>query len=284
MNFLAIEWNPSIGIELGFFTIRWYSLMFIAAFVLGLHLMKKIYKEDNIAIEKLDVLFMYTFVSMLIGMRLGDVFFYSWEYYQHNLLEIFLPFKKAKGVSALFGLINGWKFTGFTGFASHGAAIAIPIAMYFYAKNHLEKPWLFVLDRLGIMVALAGFFIRLGNFFNSEIYGKPTGSNFGVIFQANGDKFASHPTQLYEAFSYLILFFVLWYLYWKTNKKQQIGYLFGLFMIVLWSLRFVIEFVKKPQVQERGEEWLFSPLNTGQVLSIPLICIGIWLMSKKKRQ
>lgn len=284
MNFLAIEWNPSIGIELGFFTIRWYSLMFIAAFVLGLHLMKKIYKEDNIAIEKLDVLFMYTFVSMLIGMRLGDVFFYSWEYYQHNLLEIFLPFKKAKGASALFGLINGWKFTGFTGFASHGAAIAIPIAMYFYAKNHLEKPWLFVLDRLGIMVALAGFFIRLGNFFNSEIYGKPTGSNFGVIFQANGDKFASHPTQLYEAFSYLILFFVLWYLYWKTNKKQQIGYLFGLFMIVLWSLRFVIEFVKKPQVQERGEEWLFSPLNTGQVLSIPLICIGIWLMSKKKRQ
>lgn len=283
MNFLAIEWNPSIGIELGFFTIRWYSLMFIAAFVVGLYLMKKIYKEDNIAIEKLDVLFMYTFVSMLIGMRLGDVFFYSWEYYQHNLLEIFLPFKKAKGASALFGLINGWKFTGFTGFASHGAAIAIPIAMYFYAKKHLEKPWLFILDRLGIMVALAGFFIRLGNFFNSEIYGKPTGSNFGVIFQANGDKFASHPTQLYEALSYLILFFVLWYLYWKTNKKQQIGYLFGLFMIVLWSLRFVIEFVKKPQVQERGEEWLFSPLNTGQVLSIPLIGIGIWLITKKKK-
>ena len=92
MSFLAIEWNPSIGIDLGFFTIRWYSLMFIAAFVLGLHLMKKIYKEDNIPLEKLDVLFMYTFVSMLIGMRLGDVFFYSWDYYQHNLLEIFLPF------------------------------------------------------------------------------------------------------------------------------------------------------------------------------------------------
>ena len=282
MNFLSITWDPSLGIDLGFFTIRWYSLMFIAAFVLGLYLMKKIYKEDNIGIEKLDVLFMYTFVSMLIGMRLGDVFFYSWEYYQHNLLEIFLPFKKAKGASALFGLINGWKFTGFTGFASHGAAIAIPIAMYFYARKHLEKPWLFILDRLGIMVALAGFFIRLGNFFNSEIYGKPTESNFGVIFQANGDKFASHPTQLYEALSYLILFFVLWYLYWKTNKKQQIGYLFGLFMIVLWSLRFVIEFVKKPQVQERGEEWLFSPLNTGQVLSIPLIGIGIWLITKKK--
>jgi prolipoprotein diacylglyceryl transferase len=273
MSFLAIEWNPSIGIDLGFFTIRWYSLMFIAAFVLGLHLMKKIYKEDNIPLEKLDVLFMYTFVSMLIGMRLGDVFFYSWDYYQHNLLEIFLPFKHING---------SWEFTGFTGFASHGAAIGIPIAMYFYAKKHLEKPWLFILDRLGIMVALAGFFIRLGNFFNSEIYGKPTGSDFGVIFKANGDTFASHPTQLYESFSYLILFFVLWNLYWKTNKKNETGFLFGLFMIVLWSLRFVIEFVKKPQVQERGEEWFFSPLNTGQVLSIPLIGIGIWLIFRKK--
>lgn len=284
MSFLAIEWNPSLGIDLGFFTIRWYSLMFVAAFVLGLRLMKKIYKEDNIPVEKLDVLFMYTFISMLIGMRLGDVFFYSWDYYQHNLLEIILPFKKAKGESALFGLIDGWKFTGFTGFASHGAAIAIPLSMYFYAKKHLKKPWLFILDRLGIMVALAGFFIRFGNFFNSEIYGKPTGSNFGVIFKANGDTFASHPTQLYEAFSYLILFFVLWHLYWKTDKKQHTGYLFGLFMIVLWSLRFLIEFVKNPQVQERGEEWLFSPLNTGQVLSIPLIGIGIWLMIRKKQK
>lgn len=281
MSFLAIEWNPSIGIDLGFFTIRWYSLMFITAFVLGLRFMKKIYEEDNIPIEKLDVLFMYTFISMLIGMRLGDVFFYSWDYYQHNLLEIIIPFKKVKGASALFGLVKGWKFTGFTGFASHGAAIAIPIAMYFYAKKHLDKPWLFILDRLGIMVALAGFFIRFGNFFNSEIYGKPTGNNFGVIFKANGDTFASHPTQLYEAFSYLILFIVLWRLYWKTNKKQQTGYLFGLFMIVLWSLRFVIEFIKKPQVQERGQEWMFSPLNTGQVLSIPLIAIGIWLMIRK---
>ena len=274
MSFLAIEWNPSIGIDLGFFTIRWYSLMFVAAFVLGLHLMKKIYKEDGIPLEKLDVLFMYTFISMLIGMRLGEVFFYSWDDFKGTPWEIFLPFKQVNGA---------WKFTGFMGFASHGAAIAIPIAMYFYSKKHLQKPWLFILDRLVIMVALAGFFIRLGNFFNSEIYGKPTESNFGVIFKANGDTFASHPTQLYESFSYLILFFVLWNLYWKTDKKKQSGFLFGLFMIVLWSLRFVIEFVKKPQVQERGEEWLFSPLNTGQVLSIPLIGIGIWLVTRKKK-
>lgn len=274
MNFLAIEWDPSLGIDLGFFVVRWYSLMFVAAFLLGLHLMKKIYIKDEIPPEKLDVLFMYVFVSMLIGMRLGDVFFYSWDYYQDHLLEIILPMKKTA---------EGWKFTGYTGFASHGAAIAIPIAMYFYAKKHLQKPWLFILDRLGIMVALAGFFIRTGNFMNSEIYGKETGSNFGVIFKSAGETVAKHPTQLYEAFSYLALFFGLWYIYWKTDKKNQLGFLFGLFTTVLWSLRFLIEFVKEPQVQQRGEEWFFSPLNTGQVLSIPLVLLGLWLMLRKQK-
>ncbi|QNM86552.1 prolipoprotein diacylglyceryl transferase [Polaribacter pectinis] len=283
MSFLAIEWNPSIGIDLGFFVVRWYSLMFVAAFLLGLRLMKKIYIDDKTPLEKLDVLFMYVFISMLIGMRLGDVFFYSWDYYQNHLLEIFLPIKESANDS-LFGIIKGWKFTGFTGFASHGAAIGIPIAMYFYAKKHLKKPWLFILDRLAIMVALAGFFIRLGNFFNSEIYGKETGSNFGVIFKAAGETTARHPTQLYEAFSYLALFFVMWHLFWKTKRREQIGYLFGLFMVVLWSLRFVIEFLKEPQVQQRGEEWLFSPLNTGQVLSIPLVLIGVWLMLRKSKK
>ena len=271
MSFLAIEWNPSLGIDLGFFVIRWYSLMFVAAFLLGLHLMKKIYVEDKIHADKLDTLFMYTFVSMLVGMRLGDVFFYSWDYYQHHLLEIIIPFKQINGT---------WKFTGFTGFASHGAAISIIITMYFYAKKHLQKSWLFILDRLAIMVALAGFFIRSGNFMNSEIYGKETGSNFGVIFKSAGETVARHPTQLYEAFSYLMLFFVMWHLYWKTDKKQQVGFLFGLFMAVLWSLRFFIEFLKEAQVDGR-EDWVLDSLNTGQVLSIPLVLIGVWLMLRK---
>ena len=284
MSFLAIEWNwnPEI-FNIGGFSIRWYSLMFIAAFLLGLRLMKKIYLNDTIPIEKLDPLFMYVFVSMLIGMRLGEVFFYSWSDYQGNLWQIILPFRKQDGAEMIFGLFKGWKFTGIAGFASHGAAIGIPIAMYFYAKKHLQKPWLFILDRLAIMVALAGFFIRFGNFFNSEIYGKPTGSSFGVIFEAAGETVARHPTQLYEAFSYLALFFVMWHLFWKTEKRKQTGYLFGLFMVVLWSLRFIIEFLKEPQVQIRGEEWFFSPLNTGQVLSIPLILIGFWLMFRKNK-
>jgi prolipoprotein diacylglyceryl transferase len=275
MNFLSIVWDldPEI-LKIGSFGIRWYSLMFVAAFVLGLHLMKKIYINDKIPVEKLDPLFMYVFVEMLVGMRLGDVFFYSWDYYQNHLLEIFLPMKEMADGS--------WKFTGFTGFASHGAAIGIPVALYFYAKKHLNKPWLFILDRLGIMVALAGFFIRLGNFFNSEIYGKPTESIFGVIFKRAGETVPCHPTQLYEAFSYLALFFALWYFYWKTDKKNQSGFLFGLFMVVLWSLRFFIEFLKQAQVEGR-EDWVFNSLNTGQVLSIPLVLIGFWLMFRKTK-
>ena len=284
MSFLAINWNwnPEI-LNIGGISIRWYSVMFITAFLLGLRLMKKIYIQDKISLDKLDPLFMYVFISMLLGMRFGEVFFYSWDNYQDNLWQIILPFRRQEGAAMIFGLIEGWKFTGISGFASHGAAIGIPIAMYFYAKKHLQKPWLFILDRLGIMVALAGFFIRFGNFFNSEIYGKETGSSFGVIFEVAGETVPRHPTQLYEAFSYLALFFVMWHLYWKTDKKQKLGYLFGLFTAVLWSLRFVIEFLKEPQVQKRGEEWFFSPLNTGQVLSIPLVLLGLWLMFRKKK-
>ena len=278
MNFLAITWDPSLGIDLGFFIIRWYSLMFVAAFIVGLRLMKKIYTEEKIPLEKLDTLFTYTFISMLVGMRLGEVFFYSWDYYKKNLLEIILPIKRAAGESAIFGLIEGWKFTGYTGFASHGAAIAIIIAMYWYSRKHLNKSLLYILDRMAIVTALGASFVRLGNFFNSEIYGKPTGSNFGVIFKSSdAEMLPRHPTQLYEALCYLILFIVLWKFYWKTDKKQKKGFLFGIFMIGLWSARFFIEFFKEAQVDGR-EDWVLNSLNTGQVLSIPLILIGCWLV------
>ena len=280
MNFLSITWDPSLGIDLGFFTIRWYSLMFVAAFIMGLRLMKKIYIEEHINLEKLDTLFMYTFIAMLVGMRFGEVFFYSWDYYKNNLLEIILPIKRAAGETAIFGLIEGWKFTGYTGFASHGAAIAIILSMYWYSRKHLNRSLLFILDRMSIVCALGAAFVRIGNFFNSEIYGKPTGSNFGVIFKnSDAEMLPRHPTQLYEALCYLILFFVLWKFYWKTDKKKKTGFLIGLFMIGLWSARFFIEFFKEAQVDGR-EDWIFS-LNTGQVLSIPLILTGFWLMFRK---
>jgi prolipoprotein diacylglyceryl transferase len=283
MKFLSIVWDPSIGIDLGFFVVRWYSLMFVVAFVLGLRLMKKVFIEDKIPAEKLDPLFMYVFISMLVGMRLGDVFFYSWDYYQHHLLEIILPFKENPDATAIFGLIKGWEFTGFTGFASHGAAAGIITSLYFYSKRVIKKPFMFMLDRIGLVASVGGALVRLGNFFNSEIYGKPTGSSFGVIFKQAGENVPRHPTQLYEAFGYLILFFILWRMYWKTDAKQKPGYLFGVFFVALWSIRFVIEFLKEAQVEGR-EDWVLNSLNTGQVLSIPLIIIGFILIFRSKKK
>ena len=273
MQIASFIWDPSPGIDLGFFIIRYYSLMFVIAFSVGWLLTKKIYKNEGQPDDKLDSLFIYVVVATLVGARLGHVFFYQPELLKEDFFSVFLP----------FSFKNGFQFTGFRGLASHGAAIGIPIALYFYAKKHLQKPWLFILDRLAIMVALAGFFIRFGNFFNSEIYGKETVSSFGVIFKAAGETVPRHPTQLYEAFSYLTLFFVMWYLYWKTDKKQQTGYLFGLFMLVLWSLRFFIEFLKEAQIAER-EDWVFNALNTGQILSVPLVMIGLWLMFIKSKK
>lgn len=273
----AIVWDPPIGIDLGFYTIRYYSLMYLVAFVLGWYIMKSIYKRDNVDIEKLDPLFIYTVVATLIGARLGHVIFYQAELFTQDPLSIFLPFKFSPH----------FEFTGFSGLASHGAAIGIVIAMYLYNKKILKKSVLWILDRIVIPVSLGGMFIRLGNFFNSEIVGKPTGSTFGVIFKEYPEKIGlnqpavpRYPAQLYEGVCYLILFFVLWYIYTKTNKKQLVGYIFGLFLILLWSIRFFIEFIKAPQVEDRAN-WF---LNTGQLLSIPFIIIGIYLIIRAKKK
>jgi phosphatidylglycerol:prolipoprotein diacylglycerol transferase len=269
MNSLHITWDPSLGIDLGFFTLRYYSLMFVLAFGFGLTLMKKIFIHEEIPLEKLDKLFIYTVLATILGARLGHVFFYDWTYYKEHLEEVLLPFR----------FQPYFQFTGFAGLASHGAAVGIITALYFYSKNILHKPLLYILDRLGIVVALAGFFIRIGNLMNSEIVGKPTRSNFGFVFKKLGEDFPRHPTQLYESFSYLILFFILWRLFWKTNKKEQLGYLFGIFFTSLWSLRFFLEFLKEAQIDERNDWYL----NTGQWLSIPLILVGLFFVLRKQR-
>jgi len=264
MLFNAIVWSPSEGLELGFFTLHYYSLMFLIAFGLGWYIMKSIYVKEGIPIEKLDPLFVYTVLATLIGARLGHVLFYDWAYFQHHLLEIVLPVR----------FEPEFEFTGFRGLASHGAAIGIIIAMYLYRKRVLDKPVLWILDRIVIPVACGGIFVRIGNFMNSEIIGKPTNSDYGVIFANLGETFPRHPAQLYESFCYLLIFILLWFIYWKTNKKQRIGYIFGLFLVLLWTVRFFIEFMKEAQVEERGT-WL---LNTGQWLSVPFIIAGFYFM------
>jgi prolipoprotein diacylglyceryl transferase len=271
MTILQIDWNPAPEIfKIGSFALRYYSLMFVIAFMLGLHLMKKIFINDKIPIEKLDSLFIYVVIATLVGARLGHFLFYDPEFLFRKPLEVILPFRFSPK----------FEFTGFAGLASHGAAIGIITALYFYSKKVLKKPLLFILDRVSIPVAIAGVFIRIGNLMNSEIIGKPTNSDFGFVFKRLGEDFPRHPAQLYEAFCYLIIFGILMFVYWKTDKKQKLGYIFGLFFALLWSARFLVEFFKEKQV-EGGENWILG-LNTGQMLSIPLIIVGLYFMFRKK--
>ncbi|MFV7234708.1 prolipoprotein diacylglyceryl transferase [Flavobacterium sp. ZB4R12] len=295
---LNIVWNPSEGIDLGFFIIRYYSLMFVIAFGLGWYIMKNIFEREGESIEKLDSLFIWTVLATLIGARLGHVFFYDWEYYRNHLMEIILPFRFSPN----------FEFTGYQGLASHGAAISIIIAMYFYSKNILKRPQLWILDRVVIPVASGAIFVRLGNFFNSEIVGKETTSAFGIRFIrdkfsprdavnatqianpneayhaiATDPKFAvlleqvpvKHPTQLYEAFCYIFVFAILFFLYWKTETRLKSGYLFGMFLVLLFSVRIVVESVKESQ---GGFENELGLLSTGQWLSIPFILIGLYFI------
>ncbi|WP_047545458.1 prolipoprotein diacylglyceryl transferase [Psychroserpens sp. Hel_I_66] len=262
---LDMVWDPSKGLDLGFFTLHYYSVMWILAFIIGLQIMKRIYKNEGQGEASLDSLFIYAVIGIMLGARLGHVIFYQPELIREDFFSIFLPFK-FKG---------GFEFTGFQGLASHGAAIAMIISMYIYNKKVLHKTVLWILDRVVIPVASGAVFVRLGNFINSEIIGKPTGSDFGVVFKDLGENFPRHPAQLYEAGSYIFVFLALWYFYWKTKKSEQQGFLFGLFLVMLWSIRFFVEFVKEPQ----GDEYftLFG-LNTGQMLSIPFVLIGLYFM------
>jgi len=301
---LQFVWNPSHGIDLGFFTVRYYSLMFVIAFGLGWYIMKHIYERENIPIEKLDSLFIYTVFATLIGARLGHVFFYDWDYFKDHKLEILLPFR----------FEPHFEFTGFAGLASHGAAIAIILVMYYYSKKIIHKPILWILDRIIIPVTCGGIFVRLGNFFNSEIVGHETASSMGIRFIQDkytpgeamrltninnateaykaiesNPQFApllenvipKHPAQLYEAFGYIFVFLILFFLYWKTNVREKLGFLFGLFLVLLWTVRFIVEYVKESQGGFENELGLFS---TGQWLSIPFIVVGLILLIRAKKQ
>jgi prolipoprotein diacylglyceryl transferase len=272
MYFTKIDWAPSETLfKIGSFGIHYYSLMFIIAFGLGYYLMKKIFDEEKISLEYLESLFIYMVLSILLGARLGDVFFYSWDYYQDHLLEILLPIRDTP---------NGYTFTGFRGLASHGAVIGSLLGLYLYKRKFKERSLFWLLDRVTIPVAIGASFVRLGNFFNSEIVGKYSNSNFGVVFLNRGENLPRHPAQLYEAVGYLILFFILRQVY-RTEKKKREGYLIGLFFIGMFTIRFLIEFIKESQ---GGFEEILGLLSTGQWLSIPFVLFGILLMLRSRNQ
>jgi prolipoprotein diacylglyceryl transferase len=275
MDFLQIIWEPaSDGIRLfGNFKIHYYSMMWIVAFVLGYRIMKKIYTNENQSHEKLDSLFMYSVLGIMIGARLGHVIFYQAELFREDFFSVFLPFKFS----------GGFEFTGFRGLASHGATIGMIVSMYLYNKKVLKKSILWILDRVVIACASGAIFIRIGNFFNSEIIGKPAeeGLPWAVVFK-NIDNIPRHPGQLYEAFGYLFVFLIVYFIYWKTKKGTQEGYLFGLFLLLLMTVRVFVEQFKIAQVDGR-EDWILG-FNTGQILSIPFILIGVYFMFFHKRK
>ena len=275
MDFLQIIWEPaSDGVRLfGNFKIHYYSMMWIVAFVLGYRIMKKIYRNENQSHEKLDSLFMYSVLGIMIGARLGHVIFYQAELFREDFFSVFLPFKFS----------GGFEFTGFRGLASHGATIGMIVSMYLYNKKVLKKSVLWILDRVVIACASGAIFIRIGNFFNSEIIGKPAeeGLPWAVVFK-NIDNIPRHPGQLYEAFGYLFVFLIVYFINWKSKKGMQEGYLFGLFLLLLMTVRVFVEQFKIAQVDGR-EDWILG-LNTGQILSIPFILIGIYFMFFHKRK
>ena len=264
-------WDPSTGLQIGSFKLHYYSLMFILAFGLGYIIMGRIFKIDNVDEKFLEPFFTWTLVGTILGARLGHVIFYEPELFKEDFWSVFLPIRT----------VPNFEFTGFSGLASHGATIALIFTTLYYAYKIIKKNPFWVYDRIGIVVALGGAFVRMGNFFNSEIIGKPVDENsfFAVLFpQMSGEYGATiprYPTQLFEAFGYVCLFVILWYFYKYTDKKKQQGWLFGLFFIILWAVRFFVEFLKEPQGVEKIT---LGSLNTGQVLSIPFMLAGFVIM------
>jgi len=274
MYILKVNWAPSETIfSIGSFGIHYYSLMFIIAFSLGFYIMKNIYDKEKLNTEYAESLLVYMVFSILIGARLGDVFFYNWDYYQNHLIEILLPIREKNDSSMFFGLIQNFEFIGFRGLASHGAVIGVLTGLYLYQRKFKYKPLLWILDKLTIPISLGACFVRIGNLFNSEIVGNYTNSNFGIVFLNRGENMPRHPAQLYESFGYFILFLVLIKIY-KDKKFINNGFLMGVGFTGMFSIRFIVEFVKESQ---GGFEEFLPILTTGQWLSIPLIVLGVIL-------
>lgn len=282
MNYLFnyIQWSPRLeALSLGPFSIRWYSLCWLIGLALAYFIVRKLFYEQDIAIRKKRVkgkweeenlfepLFIYCFLGILIGARLGHCLFYQPDYFLSSgkhIIEMLLPIHYLPD--------GGWKFTGYEGLASHGGTIGIMIALWLYAKWS-KLPILTIIDNICIATPVTACFIRLGNLMNSEIIGKVTDVPWAFIFE-RVDMQPRHPGQLYEAIAYAIFFFIGWYFYKKKPERVGTGFFFGLCLTLIFTFRFFIEYTK--DIQEEFEAGML--LNMGQILSIPFIVFGIWLI------
>lgn len=267
-HLLYILWNPDLEIfRIGNFAIRWYSTCWLIGLALAYFIVKWLYKDQKVKDAYFDPLFMYCFLGILIGARLGHCLFYQPEYFLSSwthVVEMFLPIHQIADGS--------WKFTGYEGLASHGGTIGLMVALYLYYRKTGMNLW-HVLDDIAIATPITACFIRLGNLMNSEIIGTPTNVPWAFIFE-RVDMTPRHPGQLYEAIAYFFFFFVMLHFYKRTSKKVGTGFYFGLCLTLIFTFRFFIEYTKDIQVDfESG-----MIFNMGQLLSIPFIILGITCM------
>lgn len=254
-----VTWNVDpVLFSLGPFAVRWYGLMFVIGFFIGYQIVAKMFKHEGAPESWLGTLLTYLVVCTIVGARLGHVFFYEWDYYSAHPAEI-------------LKIWNG-------GLASHGGTIAIIIGMWIFCHFVAHKPMSWVIDKIVAPVALTGCLIRLGNLMNSEIYGAPTDMLWGFLFVRNREMLPCHPTQLYEAGCYLLLFFLLMWMYWKKNAEERPWLMSGVFFLVTFGSRFIIEYVKNVQVAWEIQMRADWGINQGQLLSIPFILLGIGLI------
>jgi phosphatidylglycerol---prolipoprotein diacylglyceryl transferase len=264
---LYINWDfDSEIINILGFPLKYYGLLFACGLLLSMYILKIIFKRENLKDSAHEALFIYGIVGILVGARLGHCLFYDFDYYSKNLLEIIVPIKKT--------LTGEYKFIGYAGLASHGGTIGLIISLYLYSKKY-EIKYLKVLDLIAIVAPLGATFIRLANLMNSEMIGNPTTMPWAFIFR-KVDTIPRHPAQLYEAISYLLIFILVFTVYKTKNIKLGNGFLFGLAITLIFTMRILIEFLKMNQVEfEDGMK-----LNMGQILSIPFVLIGLFFMMK----
>ena len=275
-TFLAVTWNPDIELcRLLGLPVRYYSLMWVIGLLAAYLIVKKLYKDRGIRQEVFEPLFIYCFIGILAGARLGHCLFYEPDYYLtsgKHFIEMLLPIR--------FMPSGGFRMVGYSGLASHGGTIGIFIGMLLYCRKYKVKV-LECIDMVCVATPLTAACIRLGNLMNSEIVGKATGTDWGFVFVQNGEDFARHPAQLYEAIAYIIIFIVTLVIYRKHKEKIGSGFYFGFCIATIFTFRFFIEFFKEVQVDfEEG-----MTFDMGQLLSIPFIIAGIGLIlhSRKKQ-
>lgn len=272
LNFITWTANPNLFD--GFVTVRWYGLMFAIGFLVGYEIVYRIFKHEGAPERWLAPLFFYVVIATIIGARLGHVFFYEWDHYSQYPGDI----------------LKIWE----GGLASHGGTIGIIIAIFIFSWAVTKKSVLWTLDRLCIPIGFVGALIRFGNLMNHEIYGGPTDLPWGFCFIQNINQYMQgaepiftqpcHPTQIYEAICYLVVFAVCMWLYWRRNAQERPGFILGVFLIGIFASRFFIEYVK--EVQVGWEETMRSTigLDQGQMLSIPFVIAGVWLIIRALRR